>query len=190
MLKSQLSLFYINLKQSAKLASDNSKPLCRIDEIDLIENRVIIYCHGSRSIIKSTIAGAIADSLTLAQLVPLQAYCLGFYYGKLSTEACRSENSNIKTTKPKQWDFLLSSAKSKYKILSYDREHNLTYRNSHTLEKYVENIIDIAKNESLIAEFDSTQACYIGFLAGSLVAKLGEKILNPTRLKPQLKIVN
>src|SRR3990167_8788576 len=159
-----------NIKRAIKQLNESNKTPCRIDEIDVTENRVIIYCHGSRNIIKTTIAEAMSDPLLLNQIPPLQAYCLGYYYGKISTEMRLLKSNLSKEFEPREWNFSLFSDNGKYRVFSYDRLHDLTYENITTSEKHKANIIRVAQNEALLSEFDPSQACYIGLLAGIFIA--------------------
>ena len=62
--------------------------------------------------------------------------------------------------------FLLTNTRGRYTISSEKRTGEIKYYDKKYKREYLEHPITIASNDYIISEFDSTQACYIGILAG------------------------
>ena len=166
------------------LASNQSA--CAIKEFDLKAKEVIIYCYGVRIItIRSSIAEIIGDSTIILNLPSYQSCWLGYYYGKL----CAQSSYDAAFFHARGGRFLLRFTKGRFKIFSFDRENMLTYIDVKTNISYRESPLSIiAQDTFAINQFDSTQACYIGILAGLMVAKQGEDIIQINK-KPIFTVI-
>lgn len=162
-----------NLINHLRISGFIRRPACEIKEFDFQKKEVVIYCYGVRIItIKSPIAEVVGDPNIVINLPSLQSCWLGYYYGKLCTQP--SNGSSFHT---KAGSFLLRFTQGRFKIFSFDRENMLTYIDMKTQKSYKESPIVIVQNTHVISQFDSSQACYIGILAGLMVAKQGEQII-------------
>lgn len=158
---------------------------CEIKEFDLQKKEVVIYCYGVRIItIKSTIAEIVGDPNIVVNLPSFQSCWLGYYYGKL----CAQSNGEAASFHAKGGSFLLRFTRGRFKIFSFDRENVLTYVDVKTKKSYKESPVVIAQNKFVISQFDASQACYIGILAGLMVAKQGEQIIEINK-KPIFTLV-
>ncbi|OGT31975.1 MAG: hypothetical protein A3E87_06515 [Gammaproteobacteria bacterium RIFCSPHIGHO2_12_FULL_35_23] len=152
----------------------NHQYACEIKEFDLQKKEVVIYCYGVRIItIKSTIAEIVGDPNIIVNLPPFQSCWLGYYYGKL----CAQSSDGAASFQARGGGFLLRFTRGRFKIFSFDRENMLIYIDVKTKKSYKESPLVIAQNKFIIRQFDSSQACYIGILAGLMVAKQGEQII-------------
>lgn len=165
-----------------------------LEEIDMKSHVVIIRCRGTRTVIKQRIESLISDMVTIKGLSPKQACLLGGYYGRALRAAMEGRDA---LKKAKSMSFLLSNNHGHYKVLYQNRDGGIGYINQKTSREFVEHPLVIATSEHIISEFDSSQACYIGILAGismekaiSMDEKLGthkfEELLNK---RPKLRII-
>lgn len=158
----------------------------RLDEIDTKTGNTIIYCHGTRTIIKTTLLEILNDHRMVAALSSIQACWLGYYYGKLCGKMDMDKKQIFAQQKCN--GFLLYSTKGKFKITSLDRHNNVTYIDIKSRKEYTENLLTLAYHERLIAQFDPSQACYIGLMAGIIAEKNDNFGIRP-KIKPILEII-
>lgn len=130
----------------------------RIEEINVATNEVILHSPGIRAILKLTIPDAISDFSILCRLMPMQACWLG-YYSSLTLAQC--DRILEKPSGP-----LLKFKRGYLKILSLDRKGMISYLDTRSNTVHLESPMMIAQNQAIINSFDSSQACYIGILAG------------------------
>ena len=166
------------------------KSTCRIEEINIPKRSFTIYFQGTRTTINLTLEEVIARSHIIQGLPPKEACILGICYGRLLKQKIIKSAENI--------EFLLKNERGKYKIIYQDhRSEKLCYVDQKTKKEFQEHPIILAKANPIIADFDSSQACYIGILAGISFEKnfnhdkkTGENNLEKMLGKhPQLRIV-
>jgi hypothetical protein len=160
--------------------------LYRIEEINTSLNEVVLHSRGARATLRTTITETIADHNIVNNLSALQACWLGYYYGKQQ----RAETSPNKKSKhaSKHVAFNLQIGKGHYKIVSQEREGEIKYIDVLTRKEFKDQPLDIAQNELLISQFDPSQACYIGMLAGLAANRHGNLQVNK-QSRPILRIV-
>lgn len=165
----------------------------KIEEIHLQKNLVILRCAGARTVLKLTLEDVIADSAIINGLCPEQACILGGCYGRLMKT---SPDRSTKLKNAKEMTFLLSNKCGRYVIRYLHRNGEIEYYNKKTHQEFTEHPLTIVNNHYIIAEFDPTEACYIGILAGSSLERaiLSGKGLSHTeeliKKPPKLRIVN
>ena len=129
--------------------------LYKIDELDIEANQVTLHYYGSRAILKMSISHVINDEEIIGNLSSIQACWIGYNYSKYFSKI-RQKNIN----------FSLHVKKGRYKIISSERSGEIKYFDLKTRKEFQEHPINIVQNISVIEQFDPTQACYIGMLAG------------------------
>jgi hypothetical protein len=135
----------------------------KIVEIDMGNQSVLFRVCGSSATMKHYITEAISDNLLLSGLSPIDACLIGLCYGKLLK---RSIDRGYKLIKNPFSGYQLSAYKGQYKILSLDRNGEITYIDSKTQFTHSKLPTDLVQNDDLIRDFDPSQASYIGTLAG------------------------
>ena len=118
---------------------------------------------GTRTNVEMPLLKIIMNYEFISKISPKDASHIGYYSGLLFRKKTEIFNySNIETNKSKSLYF----KKGKYNISSISRDGILTirdYDNNFVLSKAPE---DIYGSDSLIIKFESSQALYIGYLAG------------------------
>lgn len=174
-----------NTKSTYRQIRTNNRELYRVEEIDTIKKTAVIHCHGVRILLKLSINEIIKDATIIFNLSAIQAAYIGYYYGKLF-ETNATENLYWQDKS----NFMLRQAKGEYKILSQERNGDITYINIASNIIFIENPMYIFQNKNIINKFDSSQACYIGVLVGINLTKEEEKKLLGNKHKwPKLSIV-
>ena len=143
-------------------------PYC-IEKIDTKEQTVVIRCRGKHSIIKNTFGAMISDEKIIDGLSPAQACMLGGYYGRAMRSAMQ-DGPDLKETG--NTSFLLKDTTSRYKILyqNHSDEH-VGYFDMKKMCEFLEHPLIIVNSQDIVAEFSSSHACYLGFLAGISMEK-------------------
>lgn len=169
-----------------RVSIDSSK--FRIEEIDTKSKKVVLSRRGMQTILKIPLLDAVKDKSLVARLKSDQACWLGYYCGKM----CRdSELKSCAMIRPDQGaQFELEAKLGKYKIMSQDRKGKIIYFNRLDNTNHAHSPLDLISNRKLINEFDPSQACYIGMLAGLLTPKQVQALTfgNET-IKPFLRLV-
>lgn len=168
---------YISCRECLNQLNQFSDSYCRLEEVNLETEEIIIYCRGTRTIVKSKISDVVMDIAIIQNLTAVQASWLGYYYG-----------SKSHFVNQKRKGLSLNCFKGKYQIISQDRKGEVTYQEINSKKIYKANPIDILSDESLIGDFDPTQACYIGILSGIMRVKSNKK--KDIKPRPRLSIVN
>ena len=165
-----------------------------VEEIDVKNNNIVLRYRGSNAIIKTSFVSAISNEKVVNGLSPIHACWLGGYFGRTLrdfleyNEALKELNSI---------PFLLKNSHGHYKIVFRNRSGEIGYINKKTNKEFVEHPLTVANNNYIISGFDSSQACYIGILAGismertiSQDAKTGQNQLDKLLKKPpKLRLV-
>jgi hypothetical protein len=136
----------------------------RIDEIDIVSQKITLALRGKNIAVKINIKNAICDKNIIRGLSSTHACWVGYYYG--SWYKNNRGKDNIKCKEHPRFSFLLESHNETYKILYQKRGGLLCYMNAYTLEMHESQPIDLAKNPAVISKFGPSQACYIGILSG------------------------
>lgn len=151
-------------KKLKQLFCTNSPPgvIYRIVDLKAEKLEVVIKCLKTTALIDDKIPNIIKDEEILAGLEPIDACWLGVYYGR-----ALNKEPNKKIQKLTQdVNFLLKNKRGRYRIHSLNRGGRVSYLDTETNVSHEEWPVEIAKNETLINQFDPSQACYIGILAG------------------------
>lgn len=143
-------------------------PPYHIEEVSVKAQTILVRCRGTRTAFKITFESAISGSWLVPGLDSGQAAMLGGYYGRALRAA--TEGREV-LKKVKNMSFLLSNKRGRYKIVFQDRNGDIGYYDQKTRQEFVEHPLTIVSNDYIISEFDSSQACYIGILAGVSLEK-------------------
>lgn len=163
-----------------------------IEEIDVSNQKVVIRCRGTKTIIKADYSTVIGDENLINGISPIQASIVGGYYGRALRSAMKG-NGVLKQTK--KMDFLLRHKVGRYKVVFQARNGDIGYFDQKSRQEFIEHPVTIVNNNHIISEFDPSQACYIGILAGSSLERVlapGENISAAEKLiqkPPQLRVV-
>jgi len=163
-----------------------------IEEIDTKAQEVTIRCHGTDTAIKFTYTSIISDPLVLDGLSPDQACLIGGYVGRV----IRGDGSVI-NYHANQKSFLLNKKIGRYRIVYQDRSGQVAYIDTISKKKYLEHPITIVNTRHIILKFNSSQACYLGILAGVSIEKNmqidkktgSKKLLKISQKRAKLRIV-
>ncbi|MFN7096936.1 MAG: queuosine precursor transporter [Gammaproteobacteria bacterium] len=158
-----------------------SKLAFRLDKINVDNNTINIYCRGTRVTITQKISEIIFNLNIIYNMPSQQTSYIGYYYGYLGYTSNVAHELLLAPKKKKS--FILRFNKAKYMILSTFRNGNIEYKNIYTDEIHIKHPSEIYRNESVIANFESSQACYIGILAGIYQRKSEQDWGNSHRLK-------
>jgi hypothetical protein len=167
-----------------KLTASNVAPgvIYKIIDIDPETLDVVIKCINTTTKLKDKIPQIIKDIDILAGLASMDACWLGYYYGQIIQKKSVLEAKKLTA----DVNFLMRNNRGKYRIHSLNRDGRISYLNTILNVSEEEHPITIAKNESMINQFDPSQACYIGILSGLDADR-------PTRkadfIKPNLRLV-
>ncbi len=171
---------WIKSKVSHVLSSKNY--LCRIEEIDLTKNIIIIHCKWIESPIKLTLDEVINDTDLLSNFSPKHASWIGFYYGKYYNKLI---SQNRYSTASLQFNH--DESINKFNIQSVTRHGYLIYIDNETNTHHSMHPVTIMATNHLINKFNPLQACYIGILSGISKAKLSARaISNPSNANLKL----
>ncbi len=141
----------------------------QIESIDVTKGTMLLRLSGSCTVIKTTIIDTIGNPKILSALTPLQACCIGGYYGRFLRKTLVGKEA-IKTMK--KMAFLLNGDKGQYKIIYQNRDGSLGYIHKKIRKEFVEQPLILVNSKKIISKFDPSQACYIGILAGISMDKI------------------
>ena len=133
--------------------------------VDINENFIELHVKGKSASAKKKVVDIIYENHIISGLSSCDACSLGVYYGFNLKNMC---NDKI----PIKYPLLCMNNSGRYRLLYEERDGNIAYMNTITNEKFVKSPICLAKDYNTIEQFDPTQACYIGILAGSKCHKL------------------
>lgn len=161
----------------------------RIIMIDPKKQNAILQIKDKNVIFKSNVIQILYDANILKGLAPKDASHLGIVYGKILKKV--SDNKSF--LKNDRMMNLLQNNNGKYRILYERRDKKIGYVNIISNDVYIESPLEIANNKEVINQFNPSQACYIGILAGIMLEKSKYKKLNSIiqtdNNQPNLKIV-
>ncbi len=161
-----------------------------LEEVDLHRRIVVVRCSGTRTVIRFRFNSLFNNMSVISGLSPNQSSLLGGYYGR----ALSVKHEKYGTFKQaKNINFLLSNSHGRYKITLQNRDGSVSYYDQKTHQEFIEHPLTIVSNNYVISEFDSSQACYLGILAGismekaiSREEKTGKSVLKELLDKPPL----
>lgn len=148
------------------------------------DNTFTLQCINTNTIFYAKITDIIFDTNLLHGLHPIQACFIGIEYAK----HIKKHESSLNTTN-------ISSKKMNphslnrygcYSLSYQNRNGELYFINKETNEQFIMKPIDIAFSKELIAEFDATQAFYIGLLAGLKIDCAAHQNKNYTNIRPPI----
>ncbi len=154
----------------------------RVIEFNLKTQEVVLNVKRRSIILKFDFAEAIKEISIIDALSAVDAALLGYFYGRCYR---LSQASNEVNKKIKPSPLLLKKERGCFKIVSHNRDGNIGYVDSRTRQVSLENPVAIMRNFHVITNFDPTQACYIGILAGLSFEKV-----QAIKLKPSLRIID
>lgn len=142
------------------------KALCRIEEIDLVNNKMVIYCRGTEATIHLSFDQIINDVAMISNFAPKHASWIGYYYGKYYA-AMLNKKSNYSAP----FDAFTHDGHEEFCIKMLTRQGLLAYLDKKTNELNYMRPIRIMATDHLITKFNPLQACYIGILSGIAKSK-------------------
>lgn len=151
---------------------------CRLLEIDILRQEVKFQLKVKLPILKCSLYQAINDLRLISQLSSVEACYLGGHYGKVLSE------KRLKSDNQSSMSFLLKNSLGRYSIVCQDRSGRIGYYDKYSKTTFSKKPIDIVKDENIIKYFNSSQACYIGILAGIELISLPQKDEGRTPCKP------
>jgi hypothetical protein len=166
------------------LATPNVSPgvIYKVIDINPDTLNVVIRCINTTTNVKDKIPYIIKDKDILSGLEPVEACWLGYYYGR----AIQKKSADVVKKSTDDVSFLLRNTRGKYRIHSLNRGGMISFIDTSTNVISEKLVIRIAKDEAMVNQFDPSQACYIGILAG-LQEERTVGTSNPT--KPILTLV-
>ncbi|MCD6040284.1 MAG: phosphomannose isomerase mannose pyrophosphorylase [Gammaproteobacteria bacterium] len=176
---------YNSLSNCIRNLIQSSKPLCRLEDIDIIKRKVVIHCRGISTVIKINLEEIMYDEVLISNLSPVQAAWIGYYYGIHYEEFKLHNNSEIYNNGPPFTD-----RGGKCSMVMLDRRGNLVYFDQTKNRNLVAIPLIILKTQSLLQKFSPLQACYIGFLSGLSVSKDQNNITTVSQNKLRLVTAN
>ena len=172
-----------------------SKRPYRLLEIDAHQHVASFHLKNKSMVFKCSLEEAIVDKTLIKGLSPQEACWLGGYYGR-ALRHNSGRTAIINTTK--HISFKLRDIGGRYKMVFQDRDGTIGYLDKKTRKEFKEHPLATA-NSQVISEFDATQACYIGILAGISFEKatsLDKKDTSALRLtklmseRPNIRLVS
>lgn len=142
--------------------------LYKISSIDAENQTAILHVNFKNIFFTQTFSEIISNVEIIEGLSPQQACWLGVYYGRALKTALDGKKNLRNIKKP---DYLLQHKQGCYKIISENRDGNITCIHVKTKQTLTSHPLCIAEDGTFIKNFDANQACYIGILAGIAMIK-------------------
>lgn len=161
MLLARMKSLYQLVSQIYQDALKDKQYWYSIEEIDFDSQIVKIHVRGKHVVLSFRIQDAINDSVIINGLSPFDAACLGYSYG------VGLRRQQVSPDHKKPYDFLLNLSLGSLRILCQSRDGKIFYQDIVSQNSFSDAPLDIIQNSQLIVKFDSSQACYLGILAGS-----------------------
>ncbi len=150
-----------------------NKDTCRLLEVNLSSQEVKFQIKMKLPILKCSISDAINDLNLISHISAIEACYLGGHYGRMINASWYDEPSTKKVNRT--MTFLMKNSAGRYQILYIDRSGNIGFYDRKLQKEFIESPLSLANNQNLISLFNSSQACYIGILAGLHVGKAALK---------------
>lgn len=158
-----------------------SKPAFRLDKIDTESKKASIYCRGARIVIEQKITEVILNPKIIQNMESTHSAYIGYYFGLLTDN--KNGEVSFLLDKNHKSKFYLIFLKDKYTISSISRDGRINYyKNDRLDDSYTQKPLEIYRNESLLAKFEASHACYIGMLVGLAQNKSKNTDSNPSKL--------
>ncbi len=180
-----------DLFHSVKKYFENEVGTCRLLEINVSKQEVKFQIKVKLPILKCSIEQAINELDLVDRLSPIEACYLGGHYGRAISE--NRSNGKGDGNINKDISFFLKKSVGRCQILHQKRSGAIGYYDKKLKKEFLNFPLIIVNDDNLISRFNSSQACYIGILAGIELGKKGlENGLikkNPSKEKVHLRIV-
>lgn len=150
---------------------DIRAPLCRIEEINLEQKIIIIHCRGVSAPIKLNFNEIISDAGFLSNFSVKQAAYIGYYYGRYYEELL---SDTFDKANQKQIDFPMDSCSEVSNPITLNRFGEVIVSDKVRGAFRAVSPANLIRDNLLLMQFTSVQACFIGILSGTSSAK------NPT----------
>lgn len=142
--------------------------------IHIDQNYIELHVKGKTTSIKEKkVVDVIYEHHIISGLSSRDASMVGVYYG-YNLKKIGSKNRSI------NYPLLCINNEGRYRLTHEDRDGNIGYMDTKTNEIFLKSPIYLANNVTIIDQFDPTQACYIGILAGYRSYRLEETSLKST----------
>lgn len=151
---------------------------CRLLKIDLSKQEVKFQIKMKIPILTCSITQAINELNLVDHISAVEACYLGGYYGKMLNASWY--NDNFVKTANKTMSFLIKNNTGRCQILYRDRSGNICFIDKKIKKEFTTSPFTIVNDIKLISLFNSSQACYIGILAGIQLGKNCSKHHNNT----------
>ncbi len=157
--------FFRKVKNYSSMLNFFSGPAYNIVKIDFSENTVTFRVKNKAVLVKYNLSEAVSDENVIDMLSPCEACWLGGCFGqKIHSEENAFDRSKVKSAGFK-------NDCSQCKIIFQNRKGEIGYIDQKSKEEFVASPVAIANNKYIVSKFSSSEACYIGILAGVHVAK-------------------
>lgn len=187
---SDIQMMILRYCKLARAQVDNimskHKSFCHLEEIDIVKKIILIHCRGVTLPIKFTFDEIIRDVVMISNLLSQHTSLVGYYYGRDYYNSMNDKNNHNETV---NFEFSFRDSEKRYKILFQGRHGKISYLDKVTQTTHAKLAINILATLSLISEFDSIEACYIGILAGIFVSKNRDRIKVKTSPNPPLTLI-
>lgn len=180
-LLNRLDLFW---QQISKIFKFSSTYVYVLEELNLNTQAVVLRCKNVRTVLKTDCKTIISDSSLIAGLSPIHCAFIGGSFGRALRTSIQS---NTAWKKKNEMSFLLQDNNGRYRIISEKRSGEIGYIDKKTKQIFVEDPLTIVNTDHIISRFDSSQACYLGILAGIRIENT--KIRDKTTGQQQLNIM-
>jgi hypothetical protein len=155
-------------------------PSCRIDDIDIYNQTLKVYCRGTDSPLHLRFSELFEDLSVITNLTPSHAALCGFYYASIADQdKSPRNNTNVNFYAPAQ------PKSSRFRLLAIDRKKNLFFIDEKTKTTLSLSPIKLFLNKSYLNNFPPLQAYHIGVFAALCSNKLNtnNKKHEPVNLK-------
>src|SRR3989338_2194085 len=161
----------------------SNKNTCRFVGFNAKRKEAVFRLKMKSTVFKVALFEAVQNTQLIYALTAVEACWLGGYYGRYVRAVMDGRMIGAHDT-----SFLLSTKthfQAQYHVISVDRHHVLTYFDYVNKTTHKTHVCEIAYHQDNISRFDNMQACYIGFLAGTIFEKqcdADKKWMRPLRL--------
>jgi uncharacterized integral membrane protein (TIGR00697 family) len=156
--------------------------LYNLESINLDTKKVSVYFKGTRGVVVLNIRTLALDSAIITRMKSIDVSHVGYYYAMIGN----LDSNRIAVNDQRK---LLESYNLKagiFNIKAIGRDGKLVIEDSRNLLLFNKFPLDVYQNKKLIENFSTSQALYIGYLAG--LSEYTARNLEPTQIK-HLKVV-
>jgi len=171
---------------------NGNRDTCRLLEVNVSKQEVKFQIKMKLPILTCSIGEAINELNLVSHISTIEACYLGGHYGRIINAGWYDDTIAKKANKA--MSFLMKNNAGRYQILYKDRSGDICFYDRKLQKEFTKSPLSIANNENLISLFNSSQACYIGILAGLQFRKTAlrhdvDELNYRTEKKPQLRLV-